>query len=68
MSSHFPTDSPDEKLNTVLQLQLEHGIENLAVDDPDSVLLSAVSLTAILMAHRHANLLVILRPKGPQRA
>jgi len=55
MNSHFPTASPDEKLDNVLHRQLEHDIEDLVVVDSDGVLLGAVSLTAVLEALRDAN-------------
>ena len=55
MNSHFPTASPDEKLDNVLHRQLEHDIEDMVVVDSDGVLLGAVSLTAVLAALRDAN-------------
>jgi len=55
MNAHFPTASPDEKLDNVLHRQLEHDIEDMVVIDSNGALLGAVSLTAVLKVLREAN-------------
>ena len=54
MDVHFPTASPSEELEDVLHRQLEKGLEDMPVVDPDGSLLGAVNLTQVLRELRRA--------------
>ncbi len=48
MDLHFPTASPEEELEDVIHRQLDKGLEDMPVVDPDGTLLGAVNLTQVL--------------------